>query len=235
MKYTHILGRMSFINSAVTVILLSLFINAPVEASEAECGRAGSGNMYGPYDYVTQPEKVPIVNQGHFTPQVESLARGQSMDYVGGDLAYVLQAIPNHHRGLIAAERLSVKSRADPPPFMTLTIYCWYDRAIRFSPKDVVVKMLFASHLVRSGKSAEARKLLEITQKMAGENALTQHNVGMVYFEMKAFDEAVAQAQLAESLGLQNSKLMQLLKSTNKWPVKPEAASANTAAASDIK
>jgi hypothetical protein len=54
----------------------------------------------GPLDYLhINPQVLKLVEDFHFSRQVEMLRKGQSST-IGGDLAYTLNAIPNHPRAL---------------------------------------------------------------------------------------------------------------------------------------
>src|SRR5262245_56299958 len=71
---------------------------------------AGCGNFdyryermaAGPADYrIASDYLIRLVENAHFTPDVEMLNRGKSST-VGGDLAYTLRVFPNHPRALKA-------------------------------------------------------------------------------------------------------------------------------------
>ncbi len=218
---------------AVRVLAASICLAGLAQAQQTPdlCGVLRTGAMYGPYDYVKEPDKVPIVNQGHFSDRVERLLGGKSSSTPGGDLNYTLRAIPNHHRALVAAERFAEKTKQDPPPEMQYTVECWYERALRLSPEDHVARLLYASYLARQKKGDDAdRQLKWVLLKRAAE-PFTVNNVGLIYLEMGRPEEALAQAHAAEALGMTRSPLRLQLEKRGLWR-NPSASEAVGTAAS---
>lgn len=184
------------------------------QAAGNACGELA--NAYGPYDYRSDRDKLPIVDHSHFTPEIESLSRSYK-GYLGGELDYALRAFPNHHRALAAMMRLAERSKSPQAPNATYSVACYFDRAIRFRPNDTTVRMLFASYLNKSGLAPEANQQLDYVLTLAGDNAFTHYNLGLLYFENKSYDKALQQAHRAMALGLQRSELRDALKAAGKW------------------
>lgn len=199
------------------------------------CGDLRNG--YGPYDYRSDRDKLPIVDNSHFTPEIEALSRSYN-GYLGGELDYALRAFPNHHRALAAMMRLAERSKSPQAPNARYSVACYFDRAIRFKSDDTTVRMLFASYLKNSGREAQAVQQLDYALTLAGDNAFTYNNLGLLYLELKDYEKALQQAHRAMALGLQRPELRDALKAVGQWidlptdaPV-PEATASSAAAAS---
>ncbi len=184
------------------------------------CGPIYRPGAYGPYDYRTQRDKLPIVEKHHFTPQVEQLIRGQE-GYLGGDLDYTLRAFPNHHRALVALMRWGDKLKSPQPPFLDLPIDCYLERAVRFKPDDTVARALFAQYLGKTKRKEAATAQLEVATQFAQDNPITHYNIGLVFFELGEFDRALRQAHTAAKLGLVRPDLEQMLRRAGKWQDAP--------------
>ena len=212
------------------LVLLGLMSHAhaaPAGVSEDpnHCGPLSNG--YGPYDYRNQQDKLSIVETHHFTPQVEDLSAGQE-GFVGGDLDYTLRAFPNHHRALIATSRLADQLKEQPARGMPRTYECYFDRAIRFAPDDALVRIIYAHYLNKRSRHTEAVAQLDAAGQYATDNPFTHYNIGLSFFEMREYDKASEQAQIAKSLGFERTDLIDKLKNAGKWvePASPAASAA---------
>jgi tetratricopeptide (TPR) repeat protein len=214
------------------LLFIALGLAAGAQAQDVP-GCGSLQNHYGPFDYRTEKYKLTIVEVAHFTPPVEALLRGSSSDYVGDDLSYTLRTSPNHHRALVAATRFAERSKTDQPFHLQYSVQCYYERAVRFKPDDTVVRALYAQYLNRRGRTSEALAHLAIATGYAKENALSHYNLGLVYFELKAYAEALQQAHTAMSLGMAPGTLGDQLKKAGQWrepPPQPAPDAASAAA-----
>ena len=210
----------------LTAALLQVSAHALAQGANA-CGSLE--NHYGPYDYrVERNGHLRIVERYHFTPQVEALVRGES-GYIGADLDYTLHTSPNHHRALMALVRYGERLKTTQPPAMPYSIDCYFDRAIRYQPDDTVVRELFAQYLAKSGRAKEAKEQLVVASNYAKDNAISHYNIGLIYFDLKDYDHALEQAQLAGEEGFPRPELREKLKEVGKWQDPPAAASAPAA------
>ncbi len=190
-------------------------------------GSCGSlSTSYGPFDYRTDRDKLPIVTGAHFTAEVEALIRGTTSRLPGGDIAYTLRAIPNHHRALVAMMRLGEKEKTPQPQGSTYTVECWFERAVQFRPDDGIVRMIYSTYLNKTGKAANASAQLDVASTYAKDNAFTHYNIGLHYFDLKNYDKALVQAHKAMDLGFPQTALRDQLQSVGKWsePVNPSSA-----------
>ena len=193
------------------------------QASRSVCGELS--NAYGPYDYRSDRDKLPIVEIAHFTPEVEALIRGLS-GLIGADIDYTLRAFPNHHRALLTMMRLGDRTKSVQPAGAKYTVDCYFQRAIRFKPDDTTARMLFANYLLKNGRSAEANQQMEQTLTLAGDNPFTHYNAGLVFLDLKNYEKALQQAHTAYALGFSRPELREALKKAGKW-VEPPADAAS--------
>jgi uncharacterized protein len=206
---------------------------AQAQVSSAMCGPVWGTDHFGPMDYRTQRSwATRMVEPVHFTPKVENLIAGES-GTLGADINYTLRAFPNHHRALISATRLAERGKNDQPPGMLWPVECYFERAIRFAPDDVVVRSLYAQWLGKRGRRPEAESQLETALKTAQDSPISNYSIGLVYFELGDFDKALAQAHRARELGWPRQELAQQLKSAGKWREPAESAAPAATAASE--
>lgn len=201
---------------AVALVVATSPTDAQVRIVEEMSACGPLSNAYGPYDYRRDKGKLEIVEGHHFTPQVELLIRGISGP-IGGELDYVLRASPNHHRALMALIRYGERLKTDQPQGARYTIECFLERAVRFAKDDPIPRMLYARYLHAQSRTAEGLVQLDAAVALAGENALTHYNAGLVFFEIGQFDRALAQAHKAAALGYPREDLKQMLEKAGKW------------------
>lgn len=226
---------MSMISRAARRPALALWLGLLAASASPAIAQVVGGNCgqlqnaYGPYDYRTDRDKLPIVEGAHFTLEVEALVRGLT-GYLGGDIDYTLRAFPNHHRALLAMMRYGERTKTAQPPSARYTVDCYFQRAVRFKPDDTTARMLFATYLHKNGRTADANQQLEQTLALAGDNAFTHYNAGLVYLDFKNYPKALQQAHTAFALGFTRSELREALKAAGKW-VEPPADAASMPAA----
>lgn len=200
-----------------TAALLVVLMWARPVAGQTDLGPCGTlQNAYGPYDYRTDRDKLPIVDGAHFTPEVEALVRGAT-GQLGGDLDYTLRAFPNHHRALIAMMRLGERLRTPRAPSAKYDVECYFIRALAFRSGDTTVRMLYAKYLHSDRRKADALQQLSVARKQAGDNAFTHYNVGMLYMDFGETDLALEEAHAALALGFTRTDLRERLVAAGKW------------------
>jgi tetratricopeptide (TPR) repeat protein len=194
------------------------------------CGPLVDGH-FGPYDYRADKDppsagvgdhnhKLGLVEGAHFTPRVESLLGAQSGGRIGppgADLDYTLRAFPNHHRALMSVMRYGEKAKNPQPPGLRWVVECYFERAVRFKPDDTIVRMIYSTYLANNNRQSEAIAQLEHATTLAGDNPFTHYNIGLVFFDMKIYDKALARAHQALALGFEREELRELLKKANQW------------------
>ena len=131
------LCRSASVAALFAVAILGTSFHASAQQFASGCGPIE--NAYGPYDYRTDRDKLPIVEGAHFTPEVEALVRGRT-GLVGGDIDYTLRAFPNHHRALVSMMKLGERMKAPQVPGAHYSVECYFDRALRFKPNDTACR-----------------------------------------------------------------------------------------------
>jgi tetratricopeptide (TPR) repeat protein len=184
-------------------------------AATSTCGPLD--NPYGPFDYVTQKNRLGVVEQYHFTPSVEALTGGSSSYQVGEDIDYTLRAFPNHHRALMALVRLGERKHSAQPVGLTYSVECYFERALRFRPLDGTVRMIYARYLFQDQRLSQANQQLEAAASTAGDNAFAHYNIGLLYLEQENYALALAHAHKAYSLGFLQPALREQLQLRGKW------------------
>jgi tetratricopeptide (TPR) repeat protein len=207
-----------------TVLFCAACVIGTVANAAEQCGDIG--NAFGPFDYRYDKGNLAVVESRHFDRNVENLVRGMSA-YLGGDIDYTLRAFPNHHRALLAMEKLAARTKSEQPPQANYTISCYYDRAVRFRPDDGVVRMLYANFLARRGKPDEAIKQMEAAEKSVGPSANMHYNMGLIYADLKQYDKALEHAHRAYQLGFNLPGLKAKLQRAGQWRDPPPVESAN--------
>jgi tetratricopeptide (TPR) repeat protein len=221
------------------VVLAAAPLLAKADEPVSACGPLRAYGQYGPYDFRKDLDRLPIVLGAHFTPEVEALIRGRTSTTPGADIDYTLRAIPNHHRALLSMMRLGDKERSPKVIGATYTVECYFDRGIRFAPDDQIVRMLYATYLTEHRRNKEALAQLQAVQTMAGDSPFTHYNLGLLFFELKEYDLALAEAHQAMALGHPQPGLRDKLHGVGRWteppaaPAAPAAVSAASAPAAD--
>ena len=220
---------------ALTLVLgLAVLPPLAAQGTEGACGNPFSNGTAGPFDYrVEQGAARRMVESNHFTPNVESLVRGNTGS-VGSEITFTLRAFPNHHRALVAMMNLGEKLKTNEPRGAGYSVECFFIRALTFRPDDTVARMIYAKFLASKGRKPEALSQLESTTQQAGDNGFTHYNLGLIYLELNEFDRALAQAHRALALGFAKTELQQRLQAAGKWrePAAESPAAAPSAAAS---
>ena len=186
------------------ILLIFLFL-LPIgaQSSDAECGNPFV-NGVGPYDYTdpqarSHPSKIPIVEEAHFTAKVEQLIEGESDIDPAADLDYTLRAVPNHHRALNAISRYELKRGRIDSRWRSAD--CYFDRALRFSPNDPVVRMLLGMHYAIRDRHQEALEAYRIAEQRMPMAAELHYHMGLTLIELGQYDDAKAAAKKAYDNG----------------------------------
>jgi tetratricopeptide (TPR) repeat protein len=94
--------------------------------------------------------------------------------------------------------------------------------------------MIYVSFLIKQNRTADAKAQLEIAERTAEDNPLTQYNIGMMHFELKNYDKALSQAHKAYAAGVAMPDLRTRLQGVGQWRDQ-EAAPISTEPASSPK
>ena len=189
-----------------------------------QCGQLEKPNSYGPFDYTNSQhfsDKLPIVEEHHFTPEVETFQGhdkcGGNGCEVAGDIDYTLRAFPNHHRALLTMSRYHIQGFDRSRRPMGYTAECYFDRALRFKPEDSTVHMIYGFYLSKLGNAEKALGQFEIAVDLAPNSAEAHYNLGLLYTEAKAYDKARLHAARAYNLGFPLPGLRRKLERAGQW------------------
>ena len=212
----------------IATLLTSIVPSTHARVTDEACGPIYfKGQQSGPWEYRRErylPRDranadwiLADVERNHFPPQTEMLIRPKSR-YFGADMSYTLIRYPNHHRALAAVVRLGERESTEKPMGSDYSIECWFNRAVRFTADDPVVRGLYADYLARRSRPEEATEQLIWMERAAAGNALTHYNIGLLYTEIKKYEEALTQAHKALELGMPNiDELRRRLMQSGHW------------------
>ncbi len=205
--------------AAVILCGFSCLARAEVDMTGCDPVPPPLAGSFGPYDYNNPIEraKAPLVENAHFTAQVENLSHGQSGTAVMPDIQYTLTKYPNHPRALQSLVRLSVKEKSEQPMGAARTVTCFLKRAIVFAPNDMIPRMLLAKHYSQQGKVDDALKVLQEAEILAPGDANLAYNMGLLYVEKKQYDQALIYAHKGYQAGFPLPGLRDKLKRAGQW------------------
>ena len=154
----------------------------------------GGSENFGPFDYLQRHQlksKLGIVEKHHFTPQVEQLIGGANTGNkrdVLADLDYTLRAWPNHHRALNSTIQFHIINKNWKTHFPPAE--CYLERAINFSPKDGITRMLYGNLLQRNGKQSVALKQYEKALELKPKSVQIKYNLALLLVELGNYKRA---------------------------------------------
>lgn len=210
---------------------VAVLMAGSVNAQEAmDCGSLS--NAYGPFDY-TNPthfnEKLPIVERAHFDRGVEQLAGHQSKAngkaMLAADLDYTLRAFPNHHRALVSMMRYHLEMVPRGASRMRYSAECYFDRAIRNSPEDAMVRMIRGLYYYKKDRPEDALESYSKALELAPESAEVHYNMGLIYLELGEVDKALNHARVAYREGYPLPGLRRKLDRLGVWSPDPDGSS----------
>jgi tetratricopeptide (TPR) repeat protein len=156
------------------------------------------------FDFLDPASKprLDIVEQYHFTPEIENLQRGLT-GYIPGELDFVLRALPNHYRALAAMSRWQSMNRTVPDSLAgrIYTVDCYFKRAFALHPDDATLHIIYGTHLFKAGKLEEADAHYALAEEHGTENAELYYNRGLLKLQLGDRAAAQAYADKAYALG----------------------------------
>jgi Tfp pilus assembly protein PilF len=199
---------------ALSSILLSSASAAP--ASPDACPPYVRTNPGGDYMNPTDRAGLGVVEEYHFTPAVRGLVRG-STGALGDDIGYVLEHFPNHHGALAAMARLAQREKTGRPKGASLTVLCYFERAVRFAPQDATVRTLYGGYLLAAGREADALEQMQAAVRLSPDDAAANYNLGLLYMRRKQYDLARDHAAKAYAAGFPLPGLKRQLQAAGHW------------------
>lgn len=207
---------MKLIFGIVALIILTTATN--LHAAANNCGVL---NIHGrePHDYNNAEDRrhmLPTVEAAHFSPNIENLSHGNSGP-LGSELSYTLLMFPNHPRALTAISKLALREKTLRPHGSRFSSLCFFDRAIRFKPRDGAVRAVYSNYLLKLGKTDEALGQLKEAINLQPENPTFNYNLGLLYVQKKDYEQAKTYAKKAYGLGFPLPGLKNKLMEAGKW------------------
>lgn len=199
-----------------------------VGLSEVQCGPLKMYGRHGPYDYRNPPPEAIIDNVefNHFNGHYRAMKQGKDEYFgpgggkVAAGFGYTLHAFPNHHRALMAMEEYSRrKGFTERPPGAEYNVECYFERAIRFRPDDVVVRYLYAYYLDGRKRKDEADQQLQLIESEVEGRPQLAYNIGLLYADRGDYSKALKYAKLAYGQGYDLPGLKSKLVAQGVWDV----------------
>ena len=206
--------------------------HASAQGNDSACLVFKAVGRLEPEDYRKASARLKVVEDYHFGPTVESLIRPMQVGMaIGSDLDYTLWGYPNHHRALVTLVRLGAREKTDQPRGTNFTIDCYFRRALRIASDDHIVRMIYASYLGSVNRQDDGLRQLNYVVESAEDSPVTHYNAGLIYMELGALEQAVAQAKRAIELGYPRQELRNGLQKRGVWPAELPAPAASSASA----
>lgn len=196
--------------------LLMVMLAAALGQGAGDCPPYVKHNPGGDYTDADDRQGLAVVENFHFTPEVERLARGAT-GALGADISYTLEHFPNHHRALSALTRLALRDKNRKPHGARYTVDCFFERATGWRPQDARVRTLYGSYLLALGQGDAALRQLEEAARLEPDNPTAHYNLGLLYLKNKDYDKARASAHKAYAMGFPLSGLKNKLSAAGEW------------------
>ena len=161
--------------------------------------------------------RIREVESHHFNAGTENLVRGQTSSFAGPDIDFLVRYSPNHHRGLAALVRLSLKDKTPRPSGVNIPVECYLLRALEFTPSDAEVHKIYGTYLARLGRDAEALARFEQAEKLSPDDPVIAYNIGLILTEKRDFERARLYAQKAYAGGMELPGLRNKLAREGHW------------------
>ena len=194
----------------IIIIIAMLLSLLPLQASSTPRGHApwtgdnlkgapcaGENENFGPFDYLQRQSlqaQLNIVESYHFTPDIEQLRKGKTGTSSLGDIDYTLRAWPNHHRALYSVVQYRINTFKQNNHLRFPPAECYLQRAMKFSPEDATVHMLYGILLQRLDYREQALKEYEKAREIDPNNVQVKYNLALLLVELRRYTEAKAYA-----------------------------------------
>lgn len=188
-------------------LIFSASIGAAPDLSRCEpldAATLASDNTQVTYHDINDPASAVVrgtVESNHFIPSVENLTKGQTAP-LPRDIAFVLNAFPNHYRALASMARWQLANKLPSDPESRVwTADCYFSRAMTFRPKDSLVRLLYGVYLHRAKRWAEADTQYATAEQLGNTSADLYYNWGLLEVDRNNLEKAKEYANKAYALG----------------------------------
>jgi tetratricopeptide (TPR) repeat protein len=221
------------IETAVAIGALAALL-AIVPAQGETLGAAACGPMPLPgqtaiYDYADQTvdwnrNNIQLIWEQHLSKVDPDLAINDFQDALY-QLDFALRYTPNHYwalRKLVQIQKEKPGIVYDPGggtldhPFNPTT-ECYFDRALRFRPKDSNLRLLFGVYYHQIRRLDQAMEQYKIAETMRPKSSEIQYNIGLIHYDRKEYQLAAERARRAYDLGYPLPGLRNKLKAAGHW------------------
>lgn len=189
-------------------------------ALAADCPPYAKTASGGDYFDPAQARALAVVENYHFSPQVEALRGGQS-GRLGADIGYTLEHFPNHPRALAAMARLALRLKLAHAPGARFRVECYFQRALAFVPEDGAARALFGAYLLSLRRNEEAVEQLTAAVAAQPGHAAAWYNLGLAQVRLKAYPAALEAAHKAYAMGFPLPGLRRQLQAAGEWREPP--------------
>ena len=186
-------------------------------------GRVGPWSYTDPFNWTQASlpgsrfkNRIDVVESRHFTQNVRSLYRGETNVEPIDDIGYTLDVIPDHHQALFSIIQLdkrtsgtlilnSKNKKITMSTPRALHAPCWFDRAVRFAPKDPKVWMLKGIYLHNNADYEKALQAYTKSESLFTNKATASsdlyYNMALTYLKLDDVDNAKLYAAKAYRAG----------------------------------
>lgn len=213
----------------IVLLIAACACMAGAGAAPSNCPPYTKSDPGGDYTNSDDRAGLPVVEQYHFSRDVEALRKGMTGS-LGNDISYTLEHFPNHHRALAAMAKLGVRDKRVQPVGARYTVSCYFERAVAYAPHDATARMVYGNYLLATSQDAAALEQLQQAARMSPDNATIQYNLGLMHVKRREYAQARDYAAKAYALGFPLQGLKNQLKKSGQWQEPPaRAADAATA------
>jgi tetratricopeptide (TPR) repeat protein len=205
LKLTFFLVFIFFVNNSHAYAFLKNNLTCDITQGQSLLNHGGAG--FGPYNYLLKKDqkKFNTVISNHFSSNVQRLIRGQTTT-IEGDLDFTLRGLPNYPPALYAMNRYyyrlkstnvinSYSGFAQKNNFYTPD--CYYKRALHFDNDNDSVNTLYAMYLHQHKRYEQSEQYYLKAKRIAPENPEIDYNLGLLYADMKKWDQVKVYAKNA--------------------------------------
>ena len=216
---------------AVLSLAISLQTVPSVALAELCGGPLSNNNFDRPLDYTSaedrygwsegQKNKLALVENAHFTAEVEQLLKGVNGP-LPGDIHYTLMHWPNHYRALNAMANWHLQN---PNPKdeecdcieWLLPPECYFTRAITFKPKDPMLYYVLGVYLHKKEELDKAEDAYNDALRLGLNAPEFNYNYGLLMIDLGNYDRAMEFASKAYSQGVPFPGLRNKLQQAGRW------------------